>query len=405
MGQQIDLRRTRKSHIMPSLRVEEAAASIRALAGSDLAQQLRGANEAATRLLVIDKVLAILGWQEHEYNPERVTSTGACTDYLLTTEDKPRLIVEAKRWWLILPLPRPIQNPAYQNSFLWSSCGAEMQDLLEQCRRYCSDCGVPYALATTGEIWVVLIGFRSGVEWGKLRSFVFHSLDDVARRFAEFNGLVSREAVKSNSLEDKFGSMVLVKPNAAIRPRDRLNAVGEVGEVPERRTIEAFFEYFMDDITHPNQEDMLDHCYVKTRALTEFTRDLQRLLEYDPVLDEQETPIEIVDEEKLETEIGLQQDSGNPRTILLVGNIGAGKSTFVHRFLRGNARPRKNICVVVDMINQAAIETRRDRTEEQHLSKLIFSTAADATDEYQDRALANSGSLVWPGAPAFMYVL
>ena len=361
-----------------NLKLEEAALKIRELARSELALRLRGVNEATTRLLIIDEVLQILGWPKGEFNPERLTSTGGYTDYLLTVDGQPRLIVEAKRIGFVQPLQRTLQGPDYSNLFLSSSCGPEMQALLEQCRMYCSDCGVSYALATTGEMWIVLIGFRSGVEWGKLRSFVFHSLDDLANRFGEFYGLVSREAIKNNSLEEKFGSMVLVKPSAALRPHDLVDAVPEVGTVIDKRIIEAFFDQFMADITRPEKRDMLEHCYVKTRELTEFSHDLQKLLEYDVILDEQDQHIEEIDEGRLTDELELQQGSGHPRTILLVGNIGAGKSTFLHRFLHSDSQPKGNICVILDLIDQAGVDAHRDRAEEQRLAKIVLEELAHA---------------------------
>ena len=217
--------------------IEAAAKRMQNLANNDINNKLHGKNEATTRLLIIDEVLDILGWSKTEYNPEQITSTGGYTDYRLTIDGQPRLIVEAKRIGLFEPLPRTLQNTDYANSFLHNSCGSEMQMLLLQCQRYCIDCGIPYAIATTGEVWVILVGFKYGVEWGKLRSFVFHSLKDVSQRFSDFYGLISRRAVLHNSLEEKFGSMVVIKPNAAIRPREAITNLSDVGSISDRHLI------------------------------------------------------------------------------------------------------------------------------------------------------------------------
>lgn len=76
---------------------EIAAAHIQSLIDSGIAQQLENANEAQTRLLLVNEILGLLGWAEAEYNPEKATSTGSYTDYMLTIDGNPRLIVEAKR--------------------------------------------------------------------------------------------------------------------------------------------------------------------------------------------------------------------------------------------------------------------------------------------------------------------
>ena len=106
-------------------------------------RQLQGANEAKTRLLIIDEVLAILGWSKTEYEPEQPTSVGSYTDYRLTIDGQPCLIVEAKRLGVIGPLPKTIQRPEYANSFLFTNYGYEMKSLLEQCQAYCVQCGIP----------------------------------------------------------------------------------------------------------------------------------------------------------------------------------------------------------------------------------------------------------------------
>jgi len=166
------------------------------LAESSVAEELQSANEAETRLRIIDEVLALLGWDKSEYNPERATSNNTFTDYLLTTDGERKLIVEAKRAGVIQPFDRAVTQSQYKNSILYNHFGDQMQALLEQCRRYSSDCGVPFAVATTGVVWIVLVCFKPGVDWGRVNALVFHSLDDISDRFNEFYALLSRDAVK-----------------------------------------------------------------------------------------------------------------------------------------------------------------------------------------------------------------
>src|SRR5450755_627528 len=355
---------------------DDAINQLSKLIKSHPVKQLQGANEAKTRLLIIDEVLTILGWSKSEYEPEQATSVGSYTDYRLTIDGQPRLIVEAKRLGIINPLPKTIQRPEYANSFLLTNYGPEMKSLLEQCQTYCVQCGIPYALATIGEVWIILVGFKYGVEWGKLRSFVFHSLEDISQRFGDFYGLISREAIKNNSLEEKFGSMMLIKPSIAIRPREHVDRPLGVSQPPERQIIRAFFDQFLGDITHPDQAKMLEQCYVDNYDLNEFSRELQQILQYDAALDELEVPIDQLDEHKLKKELDLQSATGKPKTILLVGNVGAGKSTFVHRFIRYTARPEENVCAIVDLINHATIDILQDRAEEQRLAEQVLNTLA-----------------------------
>lgn len=361
--------------------VEEAAKKLRDFLTTNIPDKEK-LNEAETRLLIIDEILGILGWSKSEYNPEIPASEpSGYTDYRLSIDGQYRLIVEAKRKGHLQPLPKPIQHPQYENSFLYNNCGSEMKSLLEQCRRYCASCGLYYAVATTGNIWIILLNFKYGVEWGDLKALVFHSLEDVLARFSEFYGLISREAVKNHSLEEKFGSMFIVKPPSAIRPGESITHSSNIEQVSYRQTISTFFDYFMTDITRPSQKDMLEHCYVSNPEINDFSRDLQQIIRYDAILEH--TEVESQEASVLKTsseELESQAFSGTPRTILLIGNIGAGKSTFIHKFVQdetenNETRSEQRLCALVDLIDEVTTnpfdQEKIQRIAELVLNKLI----------------------------------
>jgi GTPase SAR1 family protein len=377
-------------------KLDLAAEQIEELINGDIAKRIKNANEATTRLLLINKILNILGWSDNDFNPEEPTITGF-TDYILKINDQPKLIVEAKRYGSIKSLPKLVRNKSYNNSSLHKICGNEMKLVLDQCRRYCSNEGVRFAVATTGDMWIIMMGYRTGMNWKSLDSLVFHSLDDIYKRFAEFYGLLSKEAVKNNSLDETFGEMFPVKPEFAMKPRDQVSDIPNVKRIPNRRVINMFFDKFMDDITKDDTGDMLDHCYVDTRELSEFSKELRELFEYDSVLDEQGFAIDDVDEAVLDSELEDQFDFNTPKTVLLVGNVGSGKTTFIHRFVKYESakidksrKNRKTICTVIDMINLATVRIDHDRQEEQNLSGTILKRLSgefkDSYDPY-DRSI------------------
>ena len=113
---------------------EHAAIELRKLLEDDATKPLRGANEAETRLLLIDKVLEILGWPKLDFHPEKVTPNGEYTDYRLSIDGQSRLIVEAKRFGLIEPLPKLLRNREYKNGTLRTACGSLIERLVKQCR-------------------------------------------------------------------------------------------------------------------------------------------------------------------------------------------------------------------------------------------------------------------------------
>jgi predicted type IV restriction endonuclease len=183
---------------------ERAAEQMRQLLAEDVLSKVKTQNEATNRLLLIDKVLCLLGWFPEEYNPEHALPTRDYTDYQLKIDGHTRLIVEAKRVGPVQPLPVLLQHSEYTNATLYNNCGKEMKALIDQYIRYCAITGVNYALATSGEVWIILLASRTDFDWNKLKAFVFHSLEDINERFTDFYSLVSREAVQAQKLEEKF---------------------------------------------------------------------------------------------------------------------------------------------------------------------------------------------------------
>lgn len=373
----VSVHRYGKERLLMISPVEDAAKKLRDFLTTSAIDKEK-MNEAETRLLIIDEILGILGWSKYEYNPELPTSEpSGYTDYRLSVDGQPRLIVEAKRRGLLQPLSKPIRHPQYENSFLYNNCGSEMKSLLEQCRKYCASCGLLHAVATTGDIWIILLTFKRGVEWGDLKALVFHSLEDVLARFSDFYGLISREAVRNNSLEEKFGSMFIAKPPSAIRPGEGIIHHSNIEQVSYKQTISAFFDYFMADITRSSQKDMLEHCYVSNAEINDFSHDLQQILRYDATLEHAEVESQEVSALKTSSEaLESQAFSGSPRTILLIGNIGAGKSTFIHKFVReemenNQKRPEQRLCVLVDLIDEKKTISS-DQGDEQHVAELVL---------------------------------
>ena len=259
-----------------------------------------------------------------------------------------------------------------------------MKNLLDQCLSYCSQLGVPYALATTGDIWIILHGFKRGAAWGNLKSLVFHSLEDVFQRFGDFYGLVSREAVKNNSLEERLGETTIITPPIAILPRESINYFPVVEQPPLNQIIGAFFNHFMTDITDSSQERMLQQCYVENNEINEFSRDLQQILQYDASLEDTEILQEDADQSNLEEAIQIQSTLVNPKTILLVGNVGVGKSTFLYRFMKYEARPKKYICTAINLINRSTKNITQNHEEEQRLADLVLNDLAQVFQKQLD---------------------
>src|SRR4028118_70712 len=87
---------------------EQAKAKLAALREQygERASALSTENEAKTRLVLVDCILEALGWSKDEFNPEQAAGHIGFTDYLVSADDIPRFIVEAKRTGTTFRHPR-----------------------------------------------------------------------------------------------------------------------------------------------------------------------------------------------------------------------------------------------------------------------------------------------------------
>lgn len=86
-------------------------------------------------------------------------------------------------------------------------------------------------------------------------------------------------------------------------------------------------------------------------------------------------PVGEVDAPVLEKGSEYHSHARIPQTTLLVGNVGVGKSTFIHRFSTYEARPERNVCTIIDLINHAT-KVEPDRAEEQLLAGFVIEKLA-----------------------------
>ena len=108
-------------------------------------------------MLIINNVLNALGWNDEDFNPEERAGSVGFTDYLLSIDGFPRLIVEAKRNSHTFHIPRNrLQRITYPLRYLRNQFGSSLTEVLEQAITYGQENGVPYAVLTNGAEWVLV---------------------------------------------------------------------------------------------------------------------------------------------------------------------------------------------------------------------------------------------------------
>ncbi len=319
-------------------------------------KHLDRANEAETRLLLIDEVLQALGWSKDSFNPEESAGQAGYLDYLLRTDAVPRLIVEAKKFGHTFGLPRgQRQRNHYQLRSLRSSYGQPLTDVLEQARRYAMETKVPFAVLTNGGEWILAQLTRtpgySSVD--ELQAVYFGNLLKDDFRFGFFWDLLSRSRVEQGEIESYFADINSKEADYCRSPQSTFGVL-QWSKDSDLAYIREFYDRFFDEIIDPRRRAMLERCFVTNSELDHYQGELQRTLR-----DSGPTflgdAIEISPEER-DRLVRLDTGDMKGRVILVTGSVGCGKTTLVHKVLVEAKQDDSLMCVVINLINEIVSE-------------------------------------------------
>jgi len=301
---------------------------------------LSTANEAKTRLLLIDSILEALGWSRDDFNPEEPAKNVGFMDYLISVDGIPQFIVEAKRVGETFGHPNTgLRKTDYQLSFIRGAFGPAVSDVINQAESYCIQTGVAHAVVTNGAEWFLFqaIPYRNhSIE--NLRCIYFGNLLSETSSFDFFWELLAKPRVLSGSLEEHFWQLNAMSAEFCSTPKNVLPEISWTHSNDCENHLLDFYDRFFDEITDPARRQMLEHCFVTNARLDQYQGDLRRVLQDSaPSFIPNARSITPDDEEEL-----FFPDSGDQkgRVVLVTGSVGCGKSTLVTRVLT-NQNPRK----------------------------------------------------------------
>ena len=293
---------------------------------------LADANEAETRKKLIDRIIyEVLGWTHDDVSYEERTSEDGTTrfaDYIVRNAGV-GLIIEAKRIGVTFATVSNQRREKLTPSFLAGPLG----DAVTQARDYARAQGIDFAVATNGSAWVVFPAQRHDqVKFQDSSAVVFGSLTSVLKdNYQEFHDLLSREAVINGSLEwtligrreDQLRSRRLgdLFPNALQQQRrNPIFPLIESGVMPA----------FADSIADLEPE-LLEKCYVSTPERMRFDSRIKMHITHhqEPFRSQPARPMKGADANYLRDTIRASIRNVRPTAILVLGTVGAGKTTFL----------------------------------------------------------------------------
>ncbi len=242
-----------------------------------------------------------------------------------------RFVVEAKRAGKILVDTKSRSVSAYK---VGGSALKSAADGLQQAQKYCVDTGVLFAALTSGFEWIAYWAVRTDNRpplEGK--AVVFPGLEAIESDFAEFYDLFSRQGL----LERLYQVRINEREGLTVRSAENLESVIGPEEVklmrkpPLVKDLEVVFRGFFSTISSDDDLDMLANCFVESKESREADVSLAKITE------NLINRIDIVQNQKgaeLESHIKAAVELQRGDFVLVIGNKGAGKSTFIDRFFR-----------------------------------------------------------------------
>jgi hypothetical protein len=322
--------------------VDEYAAGRQHLANLIAEERDQGRNEATTRLHLIDPILMdCLRWQPEDIKAEDHVD-GQRADYLVG-RPAARIVVEAKKEGIAFELPPGITSRVVSLSTLLADDATKAA--IDQVLRYCQDRSVPIAVATNGHQWIAFLASRQdGVRPLAGRALVFQSLEDALDDFRTFWDALSPAGVAQASLQRSLGS---AEPGLA--PPQKLstrssNYPGFRQRSELETDLKILGQLFLLDLVGEREvsDDFLRECYAPSGALSQYAMVSKEILRTRYALVE----AELSDTEAVQGRKGITPKLNaavlsaalSRRPILLLGDVGVGKTMFLRHLLRIDAR-------------------------------------------------------------------
>jgi hypothetical protein len=209
---------------------------------------------------------------------------------------------------------------------------------MEQVAEYCQQRGVPYAAVTNGHQIVAFMASRSdGLAPFEGTAAVFTSMQHMRDSFLDLWNLLSKPALEQQTLRTR-----LVGETKASLPPKLSTTIrsypGTKGRNPFQSSMKTVSEFILEDVARAKEMErtFLKVCYCYSGALSDYSlMSRQMLMARYAALFDSERPgpstSPVTTPEGINPELLTQSFSRRP--ILLIGDVGVGKTTFIRHLI------------------------------------------------------------------------
>ncbi len=301
-------------------------------------------NEATTRLHLIDELLrSVLQWPKAAIRAEEPAGSGFI-DYAIGAPAT-QFIIEAKREGAYFDLPAGTVTGVHSiKSITDGSSAKPLREALEQVTGYAGRNGVAPAGVTNGHQLVLFIGARTdGIPPLEGRALVFPGLVAMRKDFRLLWDNASPVGVDQRILHRT------VRVTEAPPPESISTQLPNYPGVKRRNDLQASLdvlgELFLEDVARLEdlREDFLRDCYASSGALSQYAEISKQILQTRYALLHEENGLQATPADtKKGISSALTQDmlaaAVSQRPIVLLGDVGVGKTTFIQRLVHVDAQ-------------------------------------------------------------------
>ena len=318
--------------------------------------------EEDSKIQIITRLITeCLGWSYSDIQAEKHHENGF-SDYILLSGNSASTVIEAKR------LGNLKINTAESNKKRYLKLSgpsfSRVTDGIDQAYSYAAPNGIPIAIVTDGNAWIIFKTFIVGEHFKSKEAIVFPSYDAVLNDFSEFFELLSKSTFERklyNVIFDQVHQnrvLLTQELEAPIREDDiKLNLKSSLAF-----DLDEVFSTFFTNLTGEADEDLLIECFVETKESRIADFSLEKMTAR--ALGNLDPNIRNVDEElanliQINVESEHQTSSEAGQTIFIIGPTGAGKTTYLKRFFcKTLKRAVRNECVLlrVNCLDSTGIE-------------------------------------------------
>ncbi|GIT79050.1 hypothetical protein LLS1_07190 [Leifsonia sp. LS1] len=343
--------------------IEEGYSALQKLLPEIVKARESNYNEADTRFHIVNRLLIdVLGWPEHNIRNESPTESGYL-DYSVGVPGA-QFILEAKRTGVDFQLPESLGARVTPIPALISgSANRSLRDAIQQVARYAQERGVSIAVAFNGHQLVVFLASRTdGLAPLEASALVFATAEAMLAEFIVLWNNLSPEGLRQRSLYQTLHSSVPLPPDPlSFRLTDYPGFQRRNDLQTGLQILGDLFLGNLDDL-EDLQEVFLRECYASSGALSQYSEVSKQILSTRYELLESVAATTVTEAssrrgiaEGFSTDV-IQAALSN-RPIILLGDVGSGKSTFIERLIHVDAKEvlGESVSIYVDFGSSSSL--------------------------------------------------